>query len=290
MRSLRVLPAAVAEGLVEESGRKRKRKFEAAELAVLVEQADSYADQLQQRDLSAAGKRAIWDAICEKVNAVSRTRRSAEDVKRRLQDYRRRTREKACLNNIDANHGGGEPAEEKPPSPVEEKVHVSFLDQHIVGIGGYESLEPNITDQDSSSYDRQSPPHISNQLRSDASSSAEPRRRPADYENIDQELLEQQKKLTDGLQAIAQEVRAASSAAQALRRDTQDIAAHTRQLVNAVSGLTMAVNALATVARSFSRSGPSTEQQEDTTEGEKSRNLRKRNAPTKEFVLKKRKK
>lgn len=52
------------------------------------------------------------------------------------------------------------------------------------------------------------------------------------------------------------------------RRDTRAIVAHTRQLVSGVSGLTMAINALAkgiedgvqAAGRSFNPSGPSFEQ------------------------------
>ncbi|MED6257436.1 hypothetical protein ATANTOWER_023029 [Ataeniobius toweri] len=39
----------------------------------------------------------------------------------------------------------------------------------------------------------------------------------------------------------------------------RDIVVHTRKLVSAVSGLTMVVNVLATVGRSFNGSGPSAE-------------------------------
>ncbi|KAL7397657.1 hypothetical protein ABVT39_025894 [Epinephelus coioides] len=71
---------------------------------------------------------------------------------------------------------------------------------------------------------------------------AEPRNGP---EDIDLEWLQEQKKQSAALQTIAQEMRVASSLAWAVRHDTQAIATHCRQMVNAVSALTMAVNSLA---------------------------------------------
>lgn len=67
------------------------------------------------------------------------------------------------------------------------------------------------------------------------------------------------KKQTGGLQAILQEVRAVSNAVHAIRRDTRNIIVHIKQLVSTVSGLTVTVNALESVLKSYSGSGPSTE-------------------------------
>lgn len=100
-----------------------------------------------------------------------------------------------------------------------------------------------------------------------AGTSAEPQK-----EDIEKESLQQQKNqsaaLEHGLQSIAQKMRAVSSVA--LRWDTRAIVVHTRQLVSAISGLTMAVNVLTrgiedeiqAVGRTFCSSGPSTEQLE----------------------------
>jgi len=64
-------------------------------------------------------------------------------------------------------------------------------------------------------------------------------------EHIDLELLQEQKKQSAALQTIAREMRVASTLARAARRDTQTIATHCRQMVSAVSALTMAVNSVA---------------------------------------------
>ncbi len=75
-----------------------------------------------------------------------------------------------------------------------------------------------------------------------AATPAEPRKGP---EDIDLELLREQKKQSAALQTIAREMRAASSLARAVRRNTQAIAMHCRQMVSAVSALTMVVNSVA---------------------------------------------
>ncbi|KAL7377594.1 hypothetical protein ABVT39_001825, partial [Epinephelus coioides] len=75
-----------------------------------------------------------------------------------------------------------------------------------------------------------------------AATPAEPRK---GSEDIDLELLPEQKKQSAALQTIAWEMRVASSLARAVRRDTQVTATHCRQMVSAVSALTMAVNSVA---------------------------------------------
>ena len=71
---------------VGESGRKRKMKFEATELEVLVEEANKHIHELQQRNINISRRNAIWEDICNKVNAVSKTRRTADELKSRWQD------------------------------------------------------------------------------------------------------------------------------------------------------------------------------------------------------------
>ena len=122
-------------------------KFEAMELEVLVEEANKHTGELQQRHLSVARRNVIWEAICEKVNAVSKTRRSANEIKRRWQDICRRTKGKLSFNKTSANKTGGGPAEEIPLSPTEQQIQVTFCDEQIVGIEGYDSLDPNIANQ-----------------------------------------------------------------------------------------------------------------------------------------------
>lgn len=172
------LLAVSMEKLEDQSGRKRKRKFEAKELEVLVEEAKKHFGELQQRHLSVARRTVIWEAICKKVNAVGRIRRTVDEVKRRFQDIRRRTKEKLALNKTSAMKTGGRPAEEipltplereieltigdgqtsvmktsggpaeeTPVTPLEREIELTISDGQIVGIEGYDSLEPNVANQ-----------------------------------------------------------------------------------------------------------------------------------------------
>ncbi|KAM4731564.1 uncharacterized protein FYW61_009550 [Anableps anableps] len=272
--------------LGEQSSRKRKMKFEALALDVLVKEASTHIRELQQKHLSVARRNAIWEAICEKVNAVSRTKRSPEEVKRRWQDFRRRTKEKLSHNKSSSSKTGGAAAQKIPLSPTEQRILGTFCDEQIVGIPGYDSHDPTIVNQESLSDGRKSPSRSSSLLTSE-NGPAEPRRCP-DCDDVDQELMQQHSQ-TAALQAIAQEVRAVASVARAFRRDTQAIVAHTRQLVSAVTELTMAVNALAGVGGGVpSPVPPAIEVGGERTSGRR-RSLHKRKASNKNIVLRKRK-
>ncbi|XP_032424582.1 uncharacterized protein LOC116723638 [Xiphophorus hellerii] len=274
--------------LGEQSSRKRKMKFEAMALKVLVEEACAHSGELKQKHLSVARRNAIWEAICEKVNAVSRTRRSPDEVKRRWQDFRRRTKEKLSLNKSTSSKSVGAPVEEIPLTTTEQTLLETFCDERIVGIQRCDSLDQKIVNQagETLSDVRKYPPS-STSVPASENCPEEPRRCP-DCDDVDLERM-QERNQTDSLQAIAQEIRAVANVARAFRRDAQAIVAHTRQLVSAVTGLTMAVNALAGVGGSVpSPAPPVNEVVGERTSGRRD-NLRKRKAPNKNIVLKKRK-
>uniref|UniRef100_A0A3P9NGR2 Myb/SANT-like DNA-binding domain-containing protein n=1 Tax=Poecilia reticulata TaxID=8081 RepID=A0A3P9NGR2_POERE len=265
------------ERLGEQSSRKRKMKFEALALKVLVEETCAHSGELKQKHLSVARRNAIWEAICEKVNAVSRTRRSPDEVKRRWQDFRRRTKEKLSLNKSTSSKSIGAPVEEIPLTTTEQTLLETFCDEQIVGIqGSGETLSDG----------RKSPPS-STSVPTSENCPAGPRRCP-DCDDVDLERM-QERNQTDSLQAIAQEIRAVANVARAFRRDAQAIVAHTRQLVSAVTGLTMAVNALAGVGGSVPSPAPPANEVVGERTSARRGNLRKRKAPNKNIVLKKRK-
>lgn len=75
--------------------RLRKHKFTDAELDILVKEVTRHEDTLfglQGNRLTAREKYKIWFGITEQVCAASGLQRSIEDVKRRWQDLRRRTK------------------------------------------------------------------------------------------------------------------------------------------------------------------------------------------------------
>ncbi len=73
---------------------------------------------------------------------MGKTRRTTDEIKKRWQDIRRITKEKIAHNKTLANKTGGGPAEETPLSKLEQQVHLTFCDEQIIGIQGYDTLEP----------------------------------------------------------------------------------------------------------------------------------------------------
>ncbi|XP_029982481.1 nuclear apoptosis-inducing factor 1-like [Sphaeramia orbicularis] len=215
--------------------RKRKAKFNPTELEVLVDESNKYLHDLQQKNLTLAQRTAIWEKICQKVNAVGRTVRTVDEVKRRYQDIRRRTKEKLAYNRLSANHTGE--GQVDPLTRIEEKVQVTFSDEQVAGIAEYDTLDIKI-EEETSSEAEQPPPNFPKVDPTPSALQNGP-------EDINLQLLREQNKQAAALQLIAREMRASASLARAVRRDTQAIATHCRQMVSAVSALTMAVNAVA---------------------------------------------
>ncbi len=87
-------------------------KFEAKEFGLLVEEANKHIAELQQRNLNITRRNAIWEAICEKVHAQGKTRRTTDEIKKRWQDIRRITKKKIAHNKTLANKTGWGQAEE----------------------------------------------------------------------------------------------------------------------------------------------------------------------------------
>ncbi|MGH0130191.1 UNVERIFIED_CONTAM: hypothetical protein FKN15_053989 [Acipenser sinensis] len=94
--------------------RKRKEKFSEEELRVLTTEVTQHEMELfgkASANVSYATKEAIWSSIVEKVNAVGVTRRTVNQVIKRWQDLRRRTKEKlARQHRHAAGTGGGLPS------------------------------------------------------------------------------------------------------------------------------------------------------------------------------------
>ncbi|XP_053716471.1 myb-related transcription factor, partner of profilin-like [Synchiropus splendidus] len=230
-------------------GRKRKMKFDPFELEVLIHEAGKHLNEIQNRHMTIAKRNAIWEEISGKVNAVGKKMRSVDEVKRRYQDFRRRTREKMAerkkttANKTSENNTSSPSIKEQAQftlengtgsSSIEEPTQFTFEDQ-VTGITEYDTVSIK-AEQDDQSYTEEPP--------EDPVTSAEPQNDPKD---IGQELLREQQKQSAALQTIAREMRATSSLARAARRDTQSIAAHCRQMVSAVSALTMAINSISKV-------------------------------------------
>ena len=128
-------------GMASSGSRKRKRKFDPMEMEVLVDEANKHLSELQQRSVPVTLRNAICEQICHKVNAVGETLRTVDEVKRRYQDIRRRTKEKLAYNKTSANKTGGGTVDEMPLTSIEEQVQLTLCEEQITGIAGYDTLD-----------------------------------------------------------------------------------------------------------------------------------------------------
>ena len=63
----------------------------------------------------------------EKVNVVGKTMQTVDEVKRRYQDIRRRTKEKLAYNKTSANKTGGGTVEKMPLTSIAEQEQLTHL-------------------------------------------------------------------------------------------------------------------------------------------------------------------
>lgn len=80
--------------------RKRKEKFSAAELQILVAEVTKSHGKLygsERVNLSQPERERIWASIARKINTVARSPRTTRDLRRRWDDMKRRTKEKLAL-------------------------------------------------------------------------------------------------------------------------------------------------------------------------------------------------
>ena len=68
MSASRVLLVSAMEHYGEQTDCKRKVKFNAMELEVLVEEANKHVVKLQQRNINTTQRNVIWESICKQVS------------------------------------------------------------------------------------------------------------------------------------------------------------------------------------------------------------------------------
>uniref|UniRef100_A0A3Q2DTW1 RAP1 GTPase activating protein 2a n=1 Tax=Cyprinodon variegatus TaxID=28743 RepID=A0A3Q2DTW1_CYPVA len=90
-------------------------------MEVLVDEANKHLSELQQRSVTVTQRNAICEQIC---NKVGETLRTVDEVKRRYQDFRRRTKEKLAYNKTSANKAGGGTVDEMPLTSIEEQLNL----------------------------------------------------------------------------------------------------------------------------------------------------------------------
>ncbi|XP_018429982.1 PREDICTED: myb-related transcription factor, partner of profilin-like [Nanorana parkeri] len=97
-RTLEAIVNALAmSGDTEEVTRLRKPRFSYEENQILIREVRAHYSMLygaQARRLSVAERRRVWEGIAAKINAITNWKRTAQEVQKRWNDFKRRTKEK----------------------------------------------------------------------------------------------------------------------------------------------------------------------------------------------------
>ncbi|XP_005086342.1 myb-related transcription factor, partner of profilin [Mesocricetus auratus] len=127
--------AAAAPGEAEETTRLRKPRFSFEENQILIREVRAHYPQLygsQNRRVSVAERRRVWDSIASKINGITSWKRTGQEVQKRWNDFKRRTKEK--LARVPHSTQGAGPAAEDTFSTEEETIF-AILGPGVAGPG-----------------------------------------------------------------------------------------------------------------------------------------------------------
>ncbi|KAM5236166.1 myb-related transcription factor, partner of profilin [Ctenodactylus gundi] len=127
--------ASAAAGEAEETTRLRKPRFSFEENQILIREVRAHYPQLygaQSRRVSVAERRRVWDGIAAKINGITSWKRTGQEVQKRWNDFKRRTKEK--LARVPHSTQGAGPAAEDAFSAEEETIF-AILGPGVTGPG-----------------------------------------------------------------------------------------------------------------------------------------------------------
>lgn len=127
--------ASAPAGETEETTRLRKPRFSFEENQILIREVRAHYPQLygaQSRRVSVAERRRVWDSIAAKINGITSWKRTGQEVQKRWNDFKRRTKEK--LARVPHSTQGAGPAAEDAFSAEEETIF-AILGPGVTGPG-----------------------------------------------------------------------------------------------------------------------------------------------------------
>lgn len=127
--------AAAAAGEAEETTRLRKPRFSFEENQILIREVRAHYPQLygaQSRRVSVAERRRVWDGIAAKINGITSWKRTGQEVQKRWNDFKRRTKEKLA-RVPHSTQGAGATAEDA--FSAEEETIFAILGPGVAGPG-----------------------------------------------------------------------------------------------------------------------------------------------------------
>lgn len=129
------MASAAAAGEAEETTRLRKPRFSFEENQILIREVRAHYPQLygaQSRRVSVAERRRVWDGIAAKINGITSWKRTGQEVQKRWNDFKRRTKEKLA-RVPHSTQGAGAAAEDA--FSAEEETIFAILGPGVAGPG-----------------------------------------------------------------------------------------------------------------------------------------------------------
>ncbi|XP_006901338.1 PREDICTED: myb-related transcription factor, partner of profilin [Elephantulus edwardii] len=130
--------ASAAAGETEETTRLRKPRFSFEENQILIREVRAHYPQLygaQSRRVSVAERRRLWDGIAAKINGITSWKRTGQEVQKRWNDFKRRTKEK--LARVPHSTQGAGAAAEDAFSAEEETIFAILGPGIAAGTGAW---------------------------------------------------------------------------------------------------------------------------------------------------------
>ena len=119
----------------------------AAEMDILIAALQRHKEVLygaQRPNTTVAQRRAIYEAITLDINALGNQERSWDDIQKKLNDMRRRVREKLALIRKHTGGTGGGPRCKIRLNQGEEIIAQSLVQEQVEGLAGYDSTVGNL--------------------------------------------------------------------------------------------------------------------------------------------------
>ncbi|XP_044539362.1 myb-related transcription factor, partner of profilin-like, partial [Gracilinanus agilis] len=123
-------------GEVEEITRLRKPRFSYEENQILIQEVRANYSQLygtQSRRVTVAERRRVWEGIAAKINGITSWKRTGQEVQKRWNDFKRRTKEKLARVPHSTQGSGLGPGASEDAFSAEEETIFAILGPGVLG-------------------------------------------------------------------------------------------------------------------------------------------------------------
>ena len=127
--------------------KRRKKNFSSEERAILtsaIGQYDAYLHGTQSAMTSKAQKKEIYEKITLEVNALGHETRTSKDIIKKINDMRRRVREKLAKVRKHLRGTGGGPTSSMKLTAEEEVIASCLEEEKVEGLAGFDSSDQDL--------------------------------------------------------------------------------------------------------------------------------------------------